>query len=130
MPFRKCSEVLAAIDRIADGEASAWERARFKLHLGMCRPCARYYAQYVAVRDAAGQVDAARLPGDFTAVMGRMLAAMERGPGARNASLTVALDGGRGGGPDDRPGDDEAAGRDAGSSDGGDEGPDPPAQGR
>lgn len=80
MPFRKCSEVLAEIDRIADGEAPMLDRARFQMHLAMCKPCAQYYQQYVAVRDAAGRVDVDRLPDDFSEVMGRMLDAMKRGP--------------------------------------------------
>jgi len=61
------------LDTIIDGDASRTERLRFALHLAMCDPCERYYHQYAAVRDAAGQLED-ELPADFNAVMGRILA--------------------------------------------------------
>lgn len=73
MPMRPCRKVMQGLDTIIDGEATAGERVRFALHLAMCDPCERYYKQYAAVRDAAGQIDAADLPEDFNEVMGRIV---------------------------------------------------------
>lgn len=64
-----CKDVLSGIDALIDGETSRSARARFAFHLAMCRPCERYYRQYLAVRDAARDVDQGELPEDFDRVM-------------------------------------------------------------
>ncbi len=77
MPMRTCKTVMAEIDRIADGEATRGERVRFAMHLGMCAHCDRYYRQYVAVRDALGNIESTELPPDFEDVMRGLLKLVE-----------------------------------------------------
>ena len=73
MPMRPCRKVMQGLDTIIDGEATTSQRVRFALHLAMCDPCERYYNQYAAVRNAAGQIEDGELPEDFNEVMGRIV---------------------------------------------------------
>lgn len=73
MPMRKCKTVMEEIDRITDGDATRIERMRFAMHLAMCEDCDRYYRQYIAVREALGQVHSEDLPKDFDEVMAGLL---------------------------------------------------------
>jgi predicted anti-sigma-YlaC factor YlaD len=53
-----CRQVIEFLDRYCDGELTALQRARFKVHLSLCRNCRRYLASYRATirlsRDASG----------------------------------------------------------------------------
>ncbi len=73
MAMRSCRSTLEGIDAVIDREVGAVELLRFRFHLMMCSHCTRYYRQYVAVREAVGQVTLADLPEDFEEVMAPLI---------------------------------------------------------
>ena len=56
-----CREVAERASALIDGELSAWDALRMRLHLAMCKGCDRFIGQMRATRDlteAAAQSDA------------------------------------------------------------------------
>jgi anti-sigma factor RsiW len=57
-----CKEITELVTEYAEGNLSFLDRARFLMHIGMCRNCRRYVRQVKAASRALGLVPPPELP--------------------------------------------------------------------
>ncbi len=84
MTYLKCTDVVARISDIIDGEANVMTRIRFYSHLMMCGNCRRYFGQFKNVKELAGKVTSDDLPKDFDQVMDFVMSKIEKQDDEKN----------------------------------------------
>ncbi len=57
-----CRELTELVDEFIDGRLSLWDRALFRMHVGMCAPCRTYLDQLRATRQALGSLPEPEMP--------------------------------------------------------------------
>jgi len=81
MVYIKCTDVVAKVSDILDGEAGHLTRMRFYGHVMMCRNCRRYLAQFKRIKELAGKITPDDLPPDFDQVMNFVIREIDKPDG-------------------------------------------------
>jgi len=81
MVYLRCTDVVAKVSDIIDGEAGLMTRMRFFGHIMMCKNCRRYLEQFRLVKELAGKVSSDNLPEDFDRVMESVIREIEKKDG-------------------------------------------------
>ena len=62
-----CQQLTELVTEYLEGRMSFWQRARFQMHLGMCRHCRAYVAQMRVTIHTLGHLPEETIPEDLKA---------------------------------------------------------------
>jgi predicted anti-sigma-YlaC factor YlaD len=75
-----CQEITELVTAYVERRMSLMQRARFRMHIGMCKHCRRYLRQMRTTVRLTGAMPADPMPRDVRDELARRLSTMRRAP--------------------------------------------------